>query len=143
MIFFKRGKTRPGFLRKLIVLWFSSVGCPDLQRHPLPLDPRMVCMKTKILIYCTVFVFQHNPDDDLETLISNVGFQYYHLLARKFDLDPSLQKSGKHLSTLPTLLCDTYKKKHYIRQYIDVALITMLLTFKIKIVTFKGGHLMW
>ena len=64
------------------------------------------CMKTEILINCIIFVLQHNPDDDLETLISNVGFQYYHLLARKFDLDPSLQKSGKHLSTLHTLLRD-------------------------------------
>ena len=39
-------------------------------------------------------ISQNNDEDDLETLMTSVGFQYYHLLARKFDLEPHLQKSG-------------------------------------------------
>lgn len=36
-------------------------------------------------------ILQDRADEDLDTLILGVGFQYYHLIARKLDLEPSIR----------------------------------------------------
>ncbi|KAL4219957.1 hypothetical protein ACF0H5_020368 [Mactra antiquata] len=36
--------------------------------------------------------YQSREDEDLDVLLQGVGFQYYHLIARKLDLDPNMTK---------------------------------------------------
>ncbi|XP_053404110.1 inositol 1,4,5-trisphosphate receptor type 2-like isoform X2 [Mercenaria mercenaria] len=38
--------------------------------------------------------YETNADEDLDTLLQGVGFQYYHLLARKLDLNHELDKDS-------------------------------------------------
>ena len=41
---------------------------------------------------------QSREDEDMDTLLQNTGFQYYHLLARRFDLYPEYTREGEAIT---------------------------------------------